>query len=218
MAPGVEEEEFHLPLCLSQRPSSQVHLYLSQGSMIESPQTRDGPYHLHLHGTCDRRQAWKIFPAVVVAAAAVVVVVAHLLTPFRVQTSLFEPQPQPQPNPTLDLPLRLSSQDLDSPPPHATMQRERDLRAGKQERERGRRSSSFWSCSSVAGTQTGNFAACVQPALFSPLPRSQAEGARYAAWCVCCLNCWGRKTKRWKKANRRFSHHHHIQGVVVWKH
>lgn len=139
-------------------------------------------------------------------------------SPFRVQTSLFEPQPQPQPNPTLDLPLGLSSQDLDSPPPHATMQRERDLRAGKQERERGRRSSSFWSCSSVAGTQTGNFAACVQPALFSPLPRSQAEGARYAAWCVCCLNCWGRKTKRWKKANRRFSHHHHIQGVVVWKH
>lgn len=149
MAPGVEGEEFHLPLCLSQLPSAQVHLYLSQGSMIESPQTRDGPYHLHLHGTCERRQAWKIFPAVVVAAAAAVVVVAHSLTPFRVQTSLFEPQPQPQPNPALDLPLGLSSQDLDSPPPHATMQRERDLRAGKQERERGRRSSSFWSCSSA---------------------------------------------------------------------
>lgn len=158
MAPGVEGEEFHLPLCLSQLPSAQVHLYLSQGSMIESPQTRDGPYHLHLDGTCELtttpcHDATGTGPACRQArkgkGAAIVVVLVLLI---------------------------------------------------------------------CAGTQTGNFAACVQPALFSPLSRSQVEGARYAAWCVCCLNCWGRKTKRWKKANRRFSHHHHIQGVVVWKH
>lgn len=218
MAPGVEGEEFHLPLCLSQLPSAQVHLYLSQGSMIESPQTRDGPYHLHLHGTCERRQAWKIFPAVVVAAAAAAVVVAHSLTPFSVQTSLFEPQPQPQPNPALDLPLGLSSQDLDSPPPHATMQRGTGPACRQARKGKGAAIVVVLVLLICAGTQTGNFAACVQPALFSPLPRSQVEGARYAAWCVCCLNCWGRKTKRWKKANRRFSHHHHIQGVVVWKH
>lgn len=186
--------------------------------MIESPQTRDGPYHLHLHGTCERRQAWKIFPAVVVAAAAAVVVVAHSLTPFRVQTSLFEPQPQPQPNPALDLPLGLSSQDLDSPPPHATMQRERNLRAGKQERERGRRSSSFWSCSSAQVRRQVTLLRVFSRPFSAPYQGPKFEGARYAAWCVCCLNCWGRKTKRWKKANRRFSHHHHIQGVVVSKH
>lgn len=60
-----------------------------------------------------------------------------------------------------------------------------------------------------AGTQT----CCVGSAGPFQLP-SQAEDA--LSLCVCCLNYWGPEISRHNMANRRFSHHHHIQGMVWW--